>query len=260
MKQNKVDIHFVSWQRPKITELAIRAIARNTKSANYRLVVFDNHSSHEQIQMLFNLHENGLIDELIFNPVNIGLEEARTYMLEKCTRGEYFICADNDCLPEPMEEGGEDWVEKLVDLMDEHKDYAAISCRTQVMIGSGNIFEDESKDITDFPHPGGSLRIMKTEAVKSVGGWEGKPGRGAEERWICGQLREFGWKTGFATHIKTLHLFGVKDITDRWGYDKEWRPSKTGHSDISHPALDNGDDKEEVSLYVGNELAESYFK
>ena len=32
----KVDIHFVSWQRPEITELTIRTIARNTKKENYR--------------------------------------------------------------------------------------------------------------------------------------------------------------------------------------------------------------------------------
>ncbi len=251
----KVDIHFVSWQRPKITELAIRTIARNTKPGNYRLVVFDNNSDAEQRQMLFNLHENGLIDELILHAQNAGLEFARDYMLNYCTRGDYFICADNDCLPEPIET--EDWVERLVDLMTRYEDYAAISCRTQVMIGSGNIFEDESKEITDFPHPGGSLRIMRTRAVKAVGGWEGKPGRGAEERWICGQLREFGWKTAFATNIKTLHLFGLKD-TDRWGYDKEWKPEKTGHSDISHPALDQGDDLVEIEKYAGKELADVY--
>lgn len=253
-----IDIHFISWQRPKITELAIRTIARNTKSGNYRLVVFDNGSDTAQQKMLSDLHNNGLIDELILNPVNIGLERARTRLLKEATRGEYFICADNDCLPPPTYEG-RDWIERLVDLMERYEDYAAISCRTQVMIGSGNIFEDETLDITEFPHPGGSLRIMRSDLVELVGGWrEYANGRGAEERYICGELRELGFKTGFATHIHTLHLFGLKD-TDRWGYDKEWTPEKTGHSDISHPALENGDDFEEVERYSGKKLTKEYF-
>ncbi len=254
----KVDIHFVSWQRPEITELAIRTIARNTKSGNYRLTVLDNNSDQKQKDMLYGLYEEGLIDELILNPFNIGLEPARTMLLEKATHGEYFICADNDCLPQPIYEG-KDWIEKLLELMQKYENYAAISCRTQVMIGSGNIFEDETTDVTEFPHPGGSLRIMRTDLVKLVGGWRTDVrGRGTEERYICGELRKIGFKTGFATHVRTLHLFGLKDETDRWGYDKDWMPDKTGHSDISHPALEQGDIFEEVEQYTGKELASDY--
>ena len=255
MSTSPVDIHFVSWERPRITELAIRTIARNTISANYRLVVLDNGSSEEQQGMLQRLKDNGLIDELILWDKNYGLESARNYLLQG-SNTEFIICADNDCLPEPIKDGV-DWIDRLVDLMNKYEEYAAISCRTQVMVGTGNIFEDESLDITDFPHPGGSLRIMRTSLVKGVGGWEGKPGRGSEERYICGKLHELGYKTGFATHITTLHLFGLKD-TDRWGYDSEWKPSDTGHSDISHPALENGDDLEEVAKYAGKELADDY--
>lgn len=255
MSTRPVDIHFVSWERPRITELAIRTIARNTKSANYRLVVLDNGSSEEQQEMLRRLHDNGLIDELILWDKNYGLESARNYLLQGTTTP-YMICADNDCLPLPMYENV-DWIDLMVDLMDRYEEYAAISCRTQVMVGSGNIFEDENKEITDFPHPGGSLRIMRTELVKAVGGWEGKPGRGTEERYICGKLHEAGFKTGFATHITTLHLFGLKD-TDRWGYPSEWKPEETGHSDIFHPALENGDDLDEVEKYAGKELTDDY--
>lgn len=251
-----VDIHLVSWNRPKITKLAIMTIHRNTQQGHYRLVVLDNGSSESQQNMLRDLQDNGYIDELILWEKNYGLEAARDYLLKHATYSELFICADNDCLPEPIKHEI-DWVQKLANLMDRYEDYAAISCRTQVMIGSGNIFEDESKEITDFPHPGGSLRIMRTKAVMEVGGWEGKPGRGAEERWICGQLREFGYKTGFATYIPTLHLFGLSD-TDRWGYDSSFKPEDTGHSDISHPALTNGDDLVEVEKYAGKELTDDY--
>lgn len=254
-----IDIHFVSWNRPAITALAIRTIARNTKPENYRLVVLDNGSSLEQQDMLHNLQDNGIIDELILWDKNYGLEAARSHLLSG-SYSPFFICADNDCLPAPITEE-RDWVERLVELMEKYEDFAAISCRTQVMIGTGNIFEEADiagDDIVEFPHPGGSLRIMRTQVVKDVGGWDRHAdGRGAEERFICGKLHDAGWRTAFAVKIRTLHLFGLQN-TDRWGYDKDLRPEDTGHSDISHPALTNGDDLEEVSLYSGKELADAY--
>lgn len=271
----QVDLHLVSWNRPKMTELVIRTIWRNTKRENFRLVVLDNGSNGETLNMLDELNDEGLIDELILIKTNLGLEAARNLMFKQATRSKYFICVDNDCLPPSFQQvtqyspkgvvtAGRDWVESLIDLMERYEDYAAISCRTQVMIGTGNIFEEAdeaSDDIVQFPHPGGSLRIMKTNLVHFVGGWEREsPGRGAEERYICGKLNEAGFKTAFAVKIQCLHLFGLRGTqpTDRWGYDIALTPEDTGHSDIDHPALRNGDDLTEVVKYAGEELADAY--
>lgn len=251
----KIDIVLVSWYRPEMTYLVINTIHKNTNRENFRLIVIDNGSPQEQAIELLRMHtELGLIDELILNDTNRGLEPARNQGLELVT-SKYFVCADNDCLPEPPRDG-KDWLDRLTELMDNNPDYAAISCRTQVMIGTGNIFEEADEDgtrIVEFPHPGGSLRIMDTNVVKLVDGWrEEVTGRGAEERYICGRLHELGRKTGFATHIPTLHLFGTRgsDGTDRWGYPADWQPAETGHSDIWHPVLEGGDDPVEVAKYT----------
>lgn len=258
-----VDLHLVSWNRPKMTELTIKTIHRNTKRENFRLTVLDNGSDKETTTMLSKMFNDKLIDNYISLDTNHGLEAARQYLLTKYTNDEYFICVDNDCLPEPITNTG-DWIDKLVDLMDRYEDYGAISCRTQVMIGTGNIFEDtKHKDITDFPWPGGSLRIMRTKETLRLGGWDKKtPGRGSEERYICGKLQDNGFKTGFATNIYTLHLFGTRgdNETDRWGYDKNMTPERTGHSDISHPALTNGDNPYDVEQFAGKELTIEYFQ
>lgn len=257
------DLHLVSWNRPQMTELVIRTIHKNTKRENFRLVVLDNGSEEATVKMLQDLHDNGLIDELILIKTNLGLEAARNLMFKNATTSKYFICVDNDCLPQPMVEGT-DWLEMLVDLMEKYEDFAAISCRTQVMIGTGNIFEEADSvgdDIVEFPHPGGSLRIMKSDMVHFVGGWErGAPGRGAEERYICGKLNEAGFRTAFAVNVVCLHLFGLRgdNPTDRWGYDKELKPEDTGHNDISHPALTNGDDLDTVEVFAGEELTRAY--
>lgn len=261
-----IDLHLVSWNRPKMTELVVKTIHRNTNRDNYRLVVLDNGSNKETKEMLARLQDDGLVDEIHLMPVNAGLEAARQYLLLNNTYpdSQYFICVDNDCLPPTMKDG-QDWIERLVELMQKYEDFAAISCRTQVMIGTGNIFEEADQsgdDIVEFPHPGGSLRIMRTQIVRDVGGWDREnEGRGAEERYIGAKLSEAGYRTAFATNVRCLHLFGTRggNETDRWGYDKDLKPEDTGHNDISHPALTNGDDPEEVSLYSGEGLTKEYF-
>jgi GT2 family glycosyltransferase len=256
-----VDLHLVSWNRPKMTELVIKTIHRNTPRNDFRLVVLDNKSDDDTREMLMNMHENGFIDEMIFEPENVGLERARQLLcfnvdLEFDINTEFFVDIDNDCLPP------EGWLDAQVDLMHKYEDYAAIAQRTQVMIGTGNIFETSDAigmDITDFPHPGGSFRMMRTSAVDAVGGWDRESsGRGSEERYICGKLHEAGYGTAFATNIKTLHLFGLGD-TDNWGYPKGWKPEDTGHSpDVWHPIFASGDDFEDIARFAGEELAHDY--
>lgn len=250
-----VDLHLVSWNRPKMTELVIKTIHRNTKRDDFRLVVLDNHSDIETQMQLSDWSDNGLIDEIFLLDENIGLEGARQWLF-KNTETEFFVDIDNDCLPP------KGWLDAQLVLMQKYEDYAAISQRTQVMIGTGNIFEDNDlngMDITDFPHPGGSFRMMRTDAVKKVGGWDrDSSGRGAEERYICGKLLDAGYGTAFATHIRCLHLFGPPD-TDNWGYPKEWKPQDTGHSpEVWHPIFANGDDPNEVRAFSGVKLTEEY--
>lgn len=242
-----------------MTELVIRTIHRNTKRENFRLVVLDNGSEGDTPELLQNLADNGLIDEYIPIKTNLGLESARNLLLKECTQSEYFVCIDNDCLPPSQDDS--DWLDKMVELMQKYEDYGAISMRTDPMIGTGNIFEavDEADDIVDFPHPGGSYRIMRTSLVNFVGGWDrGQKGRGQEERYICGKLRDAGFKTAFAVDIRALHLYGPPETTDRWGYHKDLKPEDTGHSDVWHPKFGQGDDIEEVIKYAGEGLAKLY--
>jgi hypothetical protein len=214
--------------------------------------------------MLIELQDQGLIHTIHFDVSNIGLEAARQSLWGMETHGEFFVDVDNDCLPPPPQ-NGKDWLERMLDIMEDHENLAALSQRTQVMIGTGNIFEraDEDGDrIVEFPHPGGSFRLMRTRAVNGVNGWDRQtPGRGSEEKLICSKLRDAGWDTAFAVQIPCVHLFGTrgKDGTDRWGYPKDWAPEQTGHSDIWHPALNNGDSYELIEAYCGKELADGYF-
>jgi len=248
------DLHLISWNRPKMTELVIKTIHKNTPRNDFRLVVLDNASEPETVEMLQGFADNGLIDEFLPIKTNLGLEAARDLLLREATETKRFVCVDNDCLP-PL-----GWLDTLNILMDNSPDYAAISLRTDPMIGTGNIFEhSEEGELVDFPHPGGSYRLMNTAITRRLGGWDRHaPGRGSEERYICSKLHEAGYKTAFV-NIKCLHLYGEPEKTDRWGYPREYRPEDTGHSDVWHPKFAQGDDPEEVKQYAGEKLTNEYF-
>lgn len=256
MNTKPVELHIVSWNRPKMTELVIRTIHRNTAGESFKVCVLDNGSNPSTVKMLSDLRKEGLIDDLQSIYENKGLEWARQKLLKHTTTS-FFVDIDNDCLPP------EGWLGKQLALMDNNSEYVAISQRTPVMIGTGNIFEEadnNGNELVDFPHPGGSFRLMQTAPTKEVGGWNrNSPGRGSEERLICGKLREAGHKTAFATNIQCLHLFGTSD-TDYWGYDKSMKPQDSGHSpDVWHPVFAEGDVYEEVVKFAGEDLAREYF-
>jgi hypothetical protein len=140
-----------------------------------------------------------------------------------------------------------DWLSKLNKLIFENPDFGAISSRTQVMIGTGNIFDGhEDEDIVEFPWPGGSLRLMNTQAVRDAGGWrDDAPSRGSEERHIGQGLHLLEYKTGFAVKVKCYHLFG----SGNWGYG-EMLPEEHGHNPVCHPLIQNGDDQNDIKEYV----------
>lgn len=261
-KSMKPDLQVITWNRPKMSELVIRTIHRNTKPGTYHLTVLDNGS--DDISWLTKLADEGIVHEFTIQPENIGLEAARQKLLNYWTQSPYFVCIDNDCLPPPML-NGQDWLERQLDLMRKYEDFAAISQRTPVMIGTGDIFGEADQagdDILEFGHPGGSFRMMRTEAVKAVGGWDrGAPGRGSEETFICGKLRDAGYRTAFAVNIQCLHLWGTRGDTgtDPWGYDKDMKPEDTGHRPIDHPVLTQGDIKEDLLIYAGADDVEKYF-
>src|SRR3972149_925409 len=203
------DIVMVTWLRKEITARAIKTLAKNTITPS-RLIVVDNGSGYEMQEMLRELKEEGFINELVSLADNIGLEPAKNIGLQYVT-SPLFVSTDNDILPEKPD-GDEDWLSKLIDLIKRHSDYAAIAARTQVMIGTGNIFDGhEDEDIVEFSHPGGSLRIMRTDIVRKIGGWRDDVlSRGQEEMYICNEIRQHGYRTGFAVKVKCYHQFGDK--------------------------------------------------
>lgn len=205
----------ITYNRIDFTQKALGSIINRTKYP-CRLIVVDNNSTDGTKEYLRGLKNAGLIDILVDNVENVGLERALNVGLTY-VESDYFVTTDNDCIAPDLSPC---WLEQLKSLMDKNEDYAAIALRPQILVGVGAIFKTD-KEIAENNVVGGSYRMFRKSAVKEVGSWSDRflnDGRGQEEFDICTRLREKGYKVGYTKDLWTYHLFG-EDGT--WGYSKD---------------------------------------
>jgi len=230
-----IDIAMLSCNRRRITELAIGELARRTTTP-HTLLAYDNGSVDGSKEMLLRMWQaNRLGYRPMLSRENAGVHWGHNQLLDMVESTPYYVCTDNDLIPcAPID--GQDWLSRLIDLADRHPEYAAIACRPHILIGEPSNRFDDASDIREMSHVGAHLRLMRTEVVREVGGWEkGKrPSRNHEERYICGKLRKAGWKVGYARDIRCIHLFGDNSLgEDDWGYTAG--TYHEGHREISPP-------------------------
>lgn len=214
-----IDICILSCNRSRITQLAITEIQKRTLMP-HRLIVMDNGSTDGSEVVLEAMLEDGLIDQLILLDENTGVHFGFNRLLELVQSEPYYICSDADLIPcVPIE--GQDWLIRLISLIDRHPEYGAVACRPHILIGEpGDRFKD-SPEIREMSHIGAHLRIMKTDLVRIVGGWKNvkAPSRNNEDWHIGGLIRKAGFKVGYSRDIRTIHLFGDPlRGEDPWGY------------------------------------------
>lgn len=234
------DIILTCWNRPKFTEWSLQSIYQNTRTP-HRVIVIDNGSERKMQQDLLGMKENGWIDNLVLLKENRGLEYAK-HLGMGFVESRLFISTDNDILAYKYDP---DWLEQLATLIDNNPEYAAIGCRPQILVGTGNIFEGRTEPVINFTHVPGYLRIMRTDFVNETGAWKDmRPLRGHEEYWISNKLAEYHMKVGWAKDIRCWHLFGSEDD---WGYTG-MSPESHGHTPVSSLPKD---DKDEIYKGTG---------
>lgn len=217
-----IDIVLTTYNRLSFTKKVIEHLIERTTTP-FRLIVVDNGST-DGTQDYINSLPSGVVKRFIPLPENAGLQRAKNFGLEYVT-SEFYIDTDNDCLC-PL--SSPDWLHNLVALLNSHPDFAAISLRPQVLVGVGPIFKD-AKEVVQNNVAGGSLRIMRTEVVKSVGGWDDIKESRREEWTICNKLRANNWKVGYTRDIFTYHMFGDVDDKKNLGYNNWGYPAGVEH-------------------------------
>ena len=229
-----IDIAMISWRREEYTLKSVTHLIERT-SIPFRLIMVINEFDRPETRGLIEsvaakAGKHGMKgNQLLFiaNNENEGLPTAKNQALE-FVESDIYIDTDNDILCPFLEPC---WLTQLLALMDSHSDFAAIALRTHIFVADGNFFFGRTEPVVERNHVGGSLRAMKSEEVRRVGGWVPVPGRGSEERDICGKLRRGGWKVGYTREVISYHMFGRN-----WGYED--LPAKEhGHSDRLAPTI-----------------------
>ena len=218
MEGEIIDILITSYYRSEFTWQCLESLKKYTLTP-HRVIVVDNGSDQETLDMLWEGKDNGLIDVLVLLDKNYGLEPAKNYGLS-FIKSSVFADTDNDILVPPPDHGG-DWLSQLRTLLEKEKKLVALSLTPQIFIGAAKeeMFKD-SGEVLERDFVGGSMRLMCTAVVRSVGGWRSDPkdmneaNRG-EERYICGQLKAKGYKVGYARDLECYHMFGEDG---KWGY------------------------------------------
>lgn len=228
-----IDIALLSCNRARITAQMIFEIDRRTETP-HRLLVLDNGSKDGSAEMLLIMRGMGLIDKLELSEHNYGVHWGHNRLLTVVESQPFYVCTDNDLIPAAPRDGI-DWLARLLALMQAYPDYATIACRPHILIGQPSDLFDGAAEVREMRHVGAHLRLMRTEAVREVGGWRDvkHPKRNDEERWICGNLAKAGYEIGYARDVRCIHLFGDNDLgEDDWGYPADHDHEARGHRDI----------------------------
>jgi glycosyltransferase involved in cell wall biosynthesis len=195
-----------------------------TPSPAFRLIVIDNGSKDGTVRFLQDEYGAGRISQLLLLYNNVGIHTAKNYGL-MMVRSTYYVDTDNDILVPKYEKS---WLSQLWELMRNNPEYAAIAMRPQILVGHDNSIFQTSDSLVTMGHCGASMRIMDTQAVRDVGGWDWDDNRlrNNEEKWICSKLREKGRMPAYATQLRCYHQFG-----ENWGYG-DIPKEEHGHRDI----------------------------
>lgn len=238
-----IDIFITSYQRSKLTGETLRYLKERT-TYPHRVFLIDQGGNEE--------HKDK-VDYYIGLSKNIGIHAAWN-LAASLAESEYFITSDNDIyVPDVSKvsifgnkvvspnEQYYDWLSRMVQYMDERPEYGAISLHPHVFIGASSIDVNDPEDVKERNMCGAVMRIMRTDAVRKVGGWEHKieAGRNHEERTICSRLQDNGYKVGITSRIRAYHPF-----PPNWGYDKEFTPEQQKHTPELEPYVQQFDKPE----------------
>jgi len=231
-----IDIFITAFSRPQFTEKTIQYLVERTKTP-YRLFVIIQGVDKENERVCKELFGAKVFMTISLSK-NVGIHSAWN-IASQLAESEFFITSDNDIfVPDLYESSGGitsfshlDWLAQLVQFIKDRPDYGAISLHPHVFIGAAGIDPNDLEDVKERNMCGAVMRIMRTDAVRKVGGWEHfiNEKRNHEERTICSRLQNAGYKVGITSRIRAYHPFG-KDTGGNWGYPKEITPEMQGHN------------------------------
>ncbi len=229
----ELSIIIVSYNTKDFIRECLKSIKATSKGFGYEIIVVDNASSDNSLEMLKIKFPDVIV---IKNQENIGFSKANNLGVEK-SKGKYILFLNPDTVIY------KDSLFKMVKFMDEHKDAGAATCK---LLTPGGKLDDAAH--RGFPNPwnsfsyfsglsklfpssklfggynlgfldlsktheidacAGAFMIVRRETGEKIGWWDEDYFFYGEDLEFCFRLKETGWKIYFVPSVSALHYKGV---------------------------------------------------
>jgi len=228
-----LSIIIVSYNAADFLKECIESIKKNTKKLNYEIIVIDNTSSDNSVEMVMKEFPQVSVIE---SRENLGFSKANNLGTEK-SKGRYVLFLNPDTVVY------EDSLLNMVKFMDEHTKAGAATCKLVMPNGklddaahrgfpnpwnSFSYFSGLSKvfpksklfggynlgflDISkthEIDACAGAFMMVRRQAGEKIGWWDEDYFFYGEDLEFCFRLKGEGWKIYFVPSISVLHYKGV---------------------------------------------------
>jgi hypothetical protein len=223
-----LSICIVNWNVKELLKACLQSIFKNTKDISFEVIVVDNNSSDNSVQMI---KESFPQVKLIESKTNAGFTMANNQAI-KIAQGRYIM------LLNPDTEVIDNALNKMVRFMESRRDCGALgckllntdgslqrSCRTfpslEVMFYSAFFLDSlfpksrifgkyfmtwwDFSDIREVDQPMGSALMIKKEALDKVGLFDENIFIWFDEVDLCYRIKKSGWKIYFTPDVQIKH-------------------------------------------------------
>ena len=213
-----------SWLRPEFTTRSIEHILGRTTPGTYKLHVLDNQSSARTREPLLRMLDEGKIASLLLHSENTRcLWGKAVFHAMVPSASPYYVVTDNDILPPKL--AGKDWLQRMVDIMDERTEIAFLTPQLPPTFLQEPFAADGP--VVYCKGVGNTFKVVRREAYPADR-YEQSLEKFGDDGLVSQLVRESGWKVAFCRDIFCLHL----GQTDNWGYESEeiaMDPRKAGY-------------------------------
>ena len=228
-----LSIIIVSYNTSNFLRECIKSIQKNTKKVNYEIIVVDNASSDNSIEMVKKEFPQILVIESL---ENTGFSKANNLGVKK-SKGRYVLFLNPDTIIY------KDSLLGMVKFMDEHREAGAATCKLLMPDGrlddaahrgfpspwnslsyffglsklfpKSRLFSGYSLGFMDFSkiHEidacAGAFMIVRKKAGEQIRWWDEDYFFYGEDLEFCFRLKEKGWKIYFVPSVSALHYKGI---------------------------------------------------
>ncbi|HYE60325.1 MAG TPA: glycosyltransferase family 2 protein [Candidatus Kapabacteria bacterium] len=259
----KLSLIVVNWNTVDLLRQTLRSVVSTGITDSYELIVIDNHSADESVDMVRNEFPEVT---LIVNSENRGFSKANNQGMA-IAKGEYLCLLNSDTI---VKEGA---IQTLVHYLDTHPDVMMVgprllnadgsfqhSCRRRLptptnsfyhLFGFAALFPNHKKitaykQYAEDPNSTGSVEAISGAAMmfrrhvyETIGGLDEQFFMYGEDLDFCKRVKDKGWKTVYVADAVIVHLNGGSSKKRRRAsimnfYDAMWLYYKK-HFKETHP-------------------------